>query len=642
MKKALIITMCLLLIIGCGGGSDDVLVPPPPGPPPTADQIAGQLAVGSGIIGPNRLVVWSGDSSRLLVATGRGESFGQSFLHLLSTADLLELAPRLPVGSNVSDLAWVGSLVLVAARSSKELILIDPDDWRVVDTLPIDFSPISIAALSASTAVVSSTESDNSIIMVDVSDTAISIRTTSHLSGFARDLSYDPDRNMIYAIGPTLGIASINVQNLSVELTTPIEGTLSFGSTIWNGYLIAADRDGYVHLWRPGTREVKTVDLAAALGLERSQIALRGIDPIDVIPLGPVHLAVMNQRQNSLIFQFDATESIPLVPVSEFSRASFGLYDSLSNEILWAESATDRIRRAKLPSDFASGVVSVTDHVIGKRIVDGVPLTGVSDGYLAMLDSDNHLLVLDGRSQIVSDLSVSGVTWQAPLGAGPGGSVLVISSANGGEKNLWQLDISGAALDVYPLEISPVFSVSATETRILVTGRLTGEIQIIDVDSSNSVSFKLNHSRPRRGVVLNSGRALIFHDTHPDIGVTLLSDSTEERFVELELDRWWSDAYAHDGDAIASTFAGSIAKFKDDAQLSDNVQINFPGVKHIAPGAEEIIWIVSEELSGALAVSLQPASINQRIDIPELIRIYEFEPGGIWAVTLREVISLQL
>ena len=104
MRRVLIIAVCLTHAAACDNGSGRALEAPPPSPL-AADEIIGELQLGSGIIGPNRVATWPGDPGRLLVATGRGESFGQSYLHLVTTSDLAELAPPLPVGRNVSDLA---------------------------------------------------------------------------------------------------------------------------------------------------------------------------------------------------------------------------------------------------------------------------------------------------------------------------------------------------------------------------------------------------------------------------------------------------------------------------------------------------------------------------------------------------------
>lgn len=638
MRRALIIAVCLTHAAACNNGSGRELEAPPPSPLLAGD-IVGELQLGSGIIGPNRVAAWPGDPGRLLVATGRGESFGQSYLHLVTTADLVELAAPLPVGRNVSDLAWVGGHLVVAARSSNELILVDPVAWEVVDTLALGFPPIAITALSESTAAVSSTGSDGSLIVAEATDAGLSIAATQTLDAFARDLTYDAASNRIFAIGPRLGMVSIDPESLQILSRVSVPGTLGFGSTMAGETLISTDRDGYVHVWNPDSGVLRTIDLAPVLGLDRSQVALRGIDPIEVVQLDEGYVAVLNQRQNSIVFSFDAAQQVPLSPVAEFSKGAYGIFLPGSREILWPESVADRIRRAILPNDYSTGAVEVIEQSVGIRVIDAVPLSGTSENRLAVLVSDGRILIVDDRANRVSELNSDDVQWRAPIAGGPGGSILVLVPADGGPERLWQYDIGGTKLAEYAMDVSPAYSIAATDERILATGRLTGEVQLIDLAIGESEKFELSRSRPRSGVLLGEGRAVVFHDTSPDIGVTLLANNKEQGFNEVQLDRWWSHAYAMRSTAFASTFGGTIAEFDADARLSDFVSIDFDGVKHIAPGAGDISWIVSENLGAALAVSLPRREIERRVDIPELFKLYESEAGFAWAVTVRRVVS---
>ena len=225
------------------------------------------------------------------------------------------------------------------------------------------------------------------------------------------------------------------------------------------------------------------------------------------------------------------------------------------------------------------------------------------------------------------------------MAAGPSGSILVMVPGDGGPERLRQYDVDGTELTEYTMDVSPVYSIVATDERILAAGRLTGEVQLIDIALRTSEKLALSRSRPRSGALLGAGRAVVFHDTGPDIGVTLLADNKERSFNDVELDRWWSHAYAMQSTAVASTFGGTIARFDANARLGEFVLIDFEGVKHIAPGAGDISWIVSDNLSAALAVSIQRREIDRRVDIPELFKLYESEAGLAWAVTLRRVLS---
>ncbi len=612
---------------------------PPPVPIEPTD---GSVLIGSGIISPFRLAGWPGDPSRILAVTGKGESFGQSFIHQLSAADLTDLIDPLPVGRNASDIVWVGTRVLVSARGSEELFLIDPDNWRVLDSAAIGFAPISMVVLAGNSVAVSSTNSRAELLRVNLDNDVIEIDAQVSLGEFARDLSYDPVTNLIYGIGPNLGIEIIDAATLASLDNIPVAGTLSFGSAIFNGVLVAVDRDGYVHLLNLETRALTSVDLADALELDRDTLALRGIDPIEVIPIRNTHLAIMNQRQDSVIYAFDPSQQPPLVPVGQFTKAFYGFYSENSDEILWASASANSITRAALPADYASGSVMTSPISVGKRIVDAIPLNGSAEGLIAALDSEETLHIVNTSGIAVARLAaMNGEIWSAPIAAGPDGSVL-LNGMISGDSFLFQIGANGAVLRRYPVEVSPVYSVRSEGQEVILTGRLTEELQFINLELGSADVQKLTNARPRHSVHMSDHSVLVIHDTEPNIGISSLKPGQASRFSGYQLDKWWSDGFAWQGQAVISSFAGSIAILDTDASPQAEARFAFRGTKRLTSGFGDLAWMIAEDLSSAVSVSLPQLEIVQRVDAPELFQLYQFEADRVWLVTYRQIQAITL
>ena len=580
--------------------------------------------VGSGVISPFKLIWDPRRSDRLYVLTGRGETFSEGFLHVVDPLTYADLSPPLRVGINGADMVMLGARMLVASRSAKRLELVDLDAWRVLDELPLNFAPIGVAQTAENEAVVVSATSGD-VVSVTTQGDRLTVLSRLDLGTFAFGVVSNQAEGFVYVIQPMRGIVRLDSRKLSAHpQSLALFGEPSRGALVWDEYLLVPARDGYLHFVDRSTNAVTTLDVAVVLGLDRSSLPVRGIDPGTAIDVGGGRFALINGRERSVLFARDAAASPPVRKVALLPSGAFGAYDAYADALYVTQPSINAITKVAL-SAVAQGL-----DVFGVRSTVGSELAATvilekDPATVVAVDSTGRMMILNEHAEVVNEFLPSrDENWRAPLTTAPNGGFTAVKWSRQAGFRLVHLDSGGAVVSEHPIAISAVFSASEVDGSVVLVSRLTKELQFIDLSAGTSVTMGLNRDRPRAAVRLGSGSWAIIHDTTPDIGITLARIGQEESFTPYD---YWYSAITRtpDGGALVASFNGAITSLRPSGAISRRRFLPFEGLLQVHPGGSETVWVTSENEGRAYRLSaVEPTQADARYEEAGLRSLAQF------------------
>jgi hypothetical protein len=587
--------LSLLVVAGASDGAQD------PQAAASSSAVTRSATVGHGLLSPYRALL-SARGDLLYVATGGGEAYPEGYLHALDAITLAEAREPIEVGRNVSDMLALQGHLLLASRGEGTLTLVDPVLWRVLDRIELGFSPIALAALPGGVAVVGSIDSTDLVAVAEVNGKLV-IRRRAQAVDIANDLTATQDGSTVYVASPNAGIVSYDANTLSLQRVTPVPNRdLGKGIIVWHGYVVSVGQDGYIYFVDRTTNGVTTVDVAPDLGLTRAGLPARAIDCTQVIDLGDDRLAVITDRQQSLVYQVGpsglSTTLIGLMPAG-----AFGTFDALRDRLNITVPLANAIVGVALTQTTAhSRELAAQRTVLGVGIAAAQLLGGESPA-VAALDSLGAVHIL-GQSAADDRLVVppAGAGWVAPFVASPDGTFGLIEVAGGRSSALVLLDREGQKTAEYPVTLPSIYSFAFGDTELAVVSRLSHELLFIDKLTGKSESIVLRHDRPRLAVYAGGDDWLVFHDTTPDIGVTHVHNHVESGFTPMH--DWVVGALRVAKEAvIAASFDGTMSIVSADGTVSAaRHSAALRGVTDLEYGDGYNVWITSSDLGAAFEV----------------------------------------
>ena len=572
--------------------------------PPETNFATLRLAnVGQGILAPNRIVVSSG-GGLLYIATGDGEAYPEGYLHAVDATTLTEVRKPIEVGRNVSDMIALGDLLLVASRADGSLALVDPVRWEQLDRIQLGFSPIALAKVSSGEAAVVSLDSKE-LVVVGEHEGNLEILRRASAPAVANDVAATEDGRTIYVASPNVGIVSYDGATLRLQRTISLPNEdLGKGVIVWNGYVVTVSRDAYVYFINPASNAVTTIDVAADLGISRDRLPARGIDCNNIVDLGSGRLAVINNRQHSLVYKVD-----PSGPTAEviglMSQGTFGALVATQDRLLITLPLENAIESVALSATAApSGRLQSERTVLGVGVA-AVQMIGGANAAVAALDSRGAIHIL-GQSEVEDRIlqPALGARWIGPFVAASDGTMGVMERAtNKALQRLTMLDRDGHKLAQYDVALPNVFSFGYGNQEIALISRMYHQVQFIDRATGRSDTIVLTHDRPRTIVSVGRGDWLVFHDTNPAIGITRLHGHAEAEFSPFW--DWFIGARTlDDNTVVAASFNGTMSIVSvNGSVVRSHRTMALHGLTDLEPGNGNDVWVTSSDLGAAYDVN---------------------------------------
>jgi len=588
----------LLTLVGfclCGNSRADI------DPDPILTTAERSVEVGHGILAPNRLVA-SASEDVLYVATGRGESYSEGYLHALDARTLKELGRPLEVGRNVNDLVSFGGQLLAVSRGDSTVALIDPVRWVERDRIDVGFQPTAAAALSTTTAAVAGITT-NQLVVVSQEDGRLQVERRKTMPGLVGDLAVSRRDQVLYVSVSGVGVVAFDIATLTEVGRAPIAGPLGKGAMVWKGYVVVSDRDGYVHFVNRTTFAVTSIDVAESLGLDRGELPVRGIDCSEVLSLGRNRVAVLNVRQDGVIYRVDP-DGPTFTAIARLPEGGFGTYLEGDRRIIETRPASNEILDVRIPATIpASGQLEARRVVTGVGIQAAQLLNGTNAG-IAALDTLGSLHVLGASPEGDRLLGPrEGLRWRPPLVAGPGGTIGLFESDDKEVRRFVFVDREGVEVRGFPVEVPDLFSAAVGDGTLALVARLNHAVQLIDLSTGSSRIVPLEHDRPRFAAPIGNHRWLVFHDTVPDIGWTLLRDDGSAEFSRRGT--WVTGAVPLSNRQIATvSFKGVVGVMNLDGSYEREVDTGMNGATDIEKGLGKDLWITSRSLGEACQLTL--------------------------------------
>jgi hypothetical protein len=637
MVERTLLLSALAVAGACGGGGDESSSPIlPPVPVITLTPVA-KVDVGSGMISPYKLVAPVGSADSLLVVTGRGETFSEGRLHLVDPVTLADLREPLDIGINGADAVVNGQRAVVVSRGAQRASLIDLDNWKVLHQLALGFSAGSVDLLAGGDVVVASAIDGRVVILATAGDQLVEKRRVD-LGTQAYDVVTDPAQDRIYVIQPLEGVDVLNAADLSRRGRIRLPGEPGRGAALWRDYLLVSNRDGYLHVIDRQTESVQTIDLAVELGLDRSQLPQRGIDPGEILVLDTDRLVVANGRQSSLVFGSALGSTIPLRSVARAPGGQSMAYFPDSRRLLTAQSSFNRIMTTTVVDPpVAGGTLSSQGRTTGTELMFWSAMPDRSR-QIAALDSSGSIRIVDDQGRVTAVLSApSGQSWHGPFAATESGFAIA-GTNNSGASTLFVTDQAGVAQRAMPVALSNVFSLAVQGNEVVTVGRLTRQLQIFDLSSGTSQALTLRRDRPRLAIGLGNAWA-VAHDTNPDIGVTLVRDGSEQRFESF--DDWFTGLVRVDASrAVTASYYGAVATLDDTGHLTAVRRTGVFNVSDARAGLSGTIWITSESLGVSHRLRASDHALEGRYESAGIRSVLAFPGGDSYALVSARSVSV--
>jgi hypothetical protein len=621
----------------CGGGGTPGASRPPE-PPPTQVirlELGATVALGSGLLSPYKLLAHPAGDDRLLVLTGRGETYSEGRLHVIDPTTLADLAEPLAIGLNGADAVVIGDRAVVVARGAERASLIDLTGWRVVSQLDLGFQAGAVdVARDGVVAIASAVSGD--IVLLGTANDQLRELNRRRLETFAYDLVADATRGVVYVVQPLRGVEVLNAQDLAHRNLVSLAGEPGRGAALWRDYLVVANRDGYLHFVDRSSLGVQTLDLATELGLDRGSLPSRGIDPSEVRALDDERLLVVNGRQSSLVLDRVTDGTAPARALAKLPGGQSATYLAGIRRVFVAQPSENRITSTPVPLAPVRGSSLPSQYVTtGREIVDWAPV-GTGSQTVAVQDSIGSIHVVDDRGSVTTVLAApAGQTWRAPFLPITDGFVINSVQA-GGQPRLTVTDSAGIVQRTVPLNTGSLFSLASAGDTVLAISRLTRQLQFVDLGTGGSRIVTVNRDRPRLAVALGSSW-IVAHDTTPDIGITLIRNDVAERFEAF--DDWFVGLVAGGTtQALTASFLGSVATVDADGRLGQVRRLGIPNVSRASVGRGQTVWLTSESLGFAHRIHRSSFAIEGRYDQDGLRAVLAF-PGSesLALVTARSV-----
>lgn len=576
------------------------------------------VAIGQGILAPIRLLA-SPIEDVVYVATGRGESYPEGFLHELDARTFTELRPRIEVGRNVSDLVSLGGRLLVLSRGDSTLTLVDPVSWKQLDRIDAGLRPTAAAPLGPTVAAVGSISAEE-LVIVSRHGAKLAIERRIPLDGRVTDLAVAKADNMLYVAITGVGVVAYDIATWSETGRAPIPGSLGKGAIVWRGYVIVSNRDGYVHFVDRSTFAVTTIDVAESLGIPRESLPLRGIDCTDVISVGGNRVAVINVRQDSLVYEITPTGPTAKA-VARFSKGVYGAYLRNSRRLVLAQSDSNSLLEIRIPATIpASGNLATRQFELGTEI-RSARLLGGSSPAVAALDSRGAIHIVAGNPANDHVLTAgAGLRWLQPLIMGPGDTLGILQEDAAGRLRYVLLERDGTEVFSAPVVVPSVYSAIAGNGELALVSRLSHQVQLVRLDTGSSRVITLDHDRSRLSAPVGQRRWIVFHDTVPDIGWTVLrSDHTSTFFSG---GAWVAAVLPLSPLQIATvSFSGSLGLMNVDGRYERRSGTGISGSVALEAGASDDLWVTSEHLGSAYRVPLETLRPVERLDLYGLLLV---------------------
>lgn len=630
------------LIAGCGQHNEAITTPPHGNTPPGGYQLLKSVAIGSGEISPYKLLPSPVDPATVYLLTGQGESSGISYLYTLSEDTLHSDIPPLKVGADGSALCWISGRIVVLARDSQNIFLIDPKTQTVLDSASVSFPPIAVSALSGGHVVVTSVNSPDMLVF-DTSDGKLHLSLRGKLSTDTTSYGIvaSSDGNSFFVTQPQGHVVQVDASTLQIVHTYNFPTSPSFGIMIWNGHLVSTDRDGYLDIVDLNSMQQQQFDLVQAYGLDRRTLLPRAIDPTDLIALDASRIAVISARQNSIVLNLTDSNAFRLAPTAQIRSGAYAGLLAGAQQLLLTVPSANRIVRTNVPPAGSTGDWTSVTVITGTGIAAATRIESGSQAYVVAIDSANTLHFVS-ESPFTDQFFIAGVedTWAPPFaqGALPDTVLLQSLTKSDGSRHITSIDIHGNEVSSLSLQggMSPLFSLRTYGGIINAISRLNGMVQFFDTESGSSYVIHLSHMRPRYGIGISNGEWLIIHDTNPDIGITVGRNDQESSFVpygkvihaHLSDIIPWNDSYS-----VAVSFAGDIALVNPGGAPIKVLAMPIGDVIAVRDMGDGTAWMLSTGQGEALQVSIPDFRIQSKLNIDNVQELLPIPRGNMfWTV----------
>jgi hypothetical protein len=596
---------------------------------------AATIKLGSGILHPWKIIADKHDGRHLLVITGQGETGGNSLLYRVHAATLKPIGTPLPVGASASDVIWVGDYVVVTSRGSNEIFLVDPAAWQVIDRVKAFAEPIAAVAVADDRFFIASVQVKQ-LQQFRIRNHRLELQKSIAIPGTTNDLSFDAAGNRLYVNHPSLhAVSEIDPSAGRIVRQYIVGGEPSYGGVIWGRFYIATNRDGYLHFIDRVTQSPYTVDLAVALNLDRAQLAVRGIEPTDVIIWDETHFVVINNRQDSLLFSFDSTSPFTApVLLGRFTGAAFGVKVPTSDELLVTSPAVNRIDRVTITLGTPKPRVTVQTNEIGVAPVAAVRVGSGPGARMAVVTSDHRLHLIDEFTHAKTSMSMVGgyrISAWYPMTVDERGRIWLVVNGNTGRR-LVAVSAEGNILFDFGCTLKQPFSISAGHDWVVVIDRTNQQVQYSDILSGDSQTIRLGNQRPRHAQILGRGEWVIIHDTNPDIGLTHY-DQGSLTFHRYTSGRWLAGlAQGSSRKVFVLDYDGSLHEF-DLQRATFRFLVNLPSqyMKELRYGNGGL-WAASPTSSSVFLLRSDGTGVDMAWNGIPAIDVLPAD-GGAWFLT---------
>ncbi|MEO2047137.1 MAG: hypothetical protein ABGX16_11250, partial [Pirellulales bacterium] len=595
------------------------------------------IPLGSGIVHPLKLLPDPSDPSRVLAITGQGESGGNSWFYALNISSLEPVAEPLRVGSNASDFAWIGNnLIAVTARGSNELYLVDVSTWQIIDHLEVMEEPIAVTSVSNNQMIIASIRKKQ-LQVIGLDGGALVLKRTIEMPGTAYTLKFDSSRERIYVNHPSLQtISEIDFVSGNLLAQYLVGGEPSYAGILVDNYYVATNRLGTLNFINRSTGEEHTLDLAIALGLDRAELPVRGIEPIDLIVLDPLHFVVINNRQDSLLFTFNpfSTEFEPPQVAARFAGAAHGMHLPQSGDLLMTVPSINRIDRAIITTQETGFHVSVQQNIVGVAPRTAVRIGSGPEATIAVVTTDHKLhLINEFRREMETFSVLNGYKVSAwrPMAADDNGILWLIVN-DGTERRLLGLSIDGTVVFDFASNLQSPFSIQAGEGFVIVIDRVNQQVQQYDLVSATAEVITLAQQRPRHADILTHDQRILIHDTNPDIGVTI-DENGQFSFHPHTAGRWLTSLDHDENERVfLLDYNGSVFQFDLDNQSIQH-WTDLPHDRTMEMKYHDFqIWVVSPSFGSVVIVNSSDATLQTLWSGLDSYDVLPSE-GGAWLVS---------
>lgn len=636
-----LVMISMVLTGGCGGGGPvapaAALLPEIVYPQAVSKK---EISSGSGIISPYKILDKKSPDGNLLVINGGGETGGAGYLYQVDAETFEENNTRISVGMNPSDIIWVGDRIVISCRGNDKLYLVDVNEWRVIDSANTVASPTSLAALPGNRFVVTGAIS-YVMEMYDVTYGGFKKTVSASSSESVFHIVADKTGAFLYGNIPSNGsVRKFNATTLTAVSEYYVGGSPSYGSVVINNHLYVTDRDGYIRDVNLQTGAIKSLDLAIPLSLNRKDLPVRGIDPMDLIKMDDHKMLVVNNRQKSVILtiagdgELQTATSFPLL-----SGGTYGEYIAASNRAYITKTPRDSV--VKYENLAAESVPSETIITTGRRIRSSVLLNHDGEQYMAIMSSNGALRITNLSTGAENTVEPpTGFSWhsEVKLSAWNGDRFAVL--AIDGAHSIFEaivFDALGTELfNKTLLNRNSVFSIKFTGDEIIVVSRMFNKVEVVRVENGASTEYVLGHQRPREAVAFENGDWAVVHDTNPDIGYTYYHNNRATYFP-LDINGWPSDVLAlNEKSIIISSFTTGrlLCLAPDSNRLIWETFLPFSKVDRLVPNSSGSFWAVSQSSGAVAKVDISNQRIMQSINVPSAIDVLpDYSNDGFWIVT---------